>query len=150
MRFTTISELEAAVGERVGVGPWISIDQERVTAFADVTEDHQWIHLDAERAANSPFKGTIAHGYLTLSLLPALARDALAVELGGPMINYGLNRVRFPAVVATGSRVRAHATIVDVEKRADGYLLTASYELEVEGQSRPGCVAETLTLLLGP
>lgn len=146
-RFTTIDQLQAAVGQEFPPGPWNVIDQPRVSAFADVTDDHQWIHIDVDRARASEFGGTIVHGYLTLSLLSALGADVVGIDLPGAMLNYGLNRARFPAPVPTGSRVRAHVKVLALEARPPGQLLTLGYELEVDGQARPGCIAETLTLL---
>ena len=106
--FTTIDELEAAVGEELGVTEWIEIDQDRVNLFADATDDHQWIHVDEERSAAGPFGGTIAHGYLTLSLIPMLSSRIFTMDTPGPRLNYGLNKVRFP-MPGQGRRPRSAA-----------------------------------------
>jgi acyl dehydratase len=146
--FTTIEELEAAVGQELGASDWLEIDQGRVDLFADATDDHQWIHVDQGRAAAGPFGGTIAHGYLTLSLIPMLSSQVFAVETPGPRLNYGLNKVRFPMPVRVGARVRARATLVSLTDVPAGKQLTVAYTIEVEGESKPACVAETVVLLL--
>jgi len=147
--FTTIDEISAAVGEDLGASDWLSIDQDRVNQFAEATGDHQWIHVDVERAASGPFGGTIAHGYLTLSLVPMLGAQIFALETSGAKLNYGVNKVRFPAPVPVGSRIRAHAKVVDVSAVPMGTQATFGWTIEVEGQAKPGCVAETVVLLLG-
>jgi acyl dehydratase len=153
----TIEEAKALVGQEIGVGKWVQITQEQVNAFADITGDHQYIHVDPERAAKTPYGGTIAHGYLTLSLLPTLSRDreGVRLNLGGRMsINYGLNRVRFPGPVHVGKRVRLRTTLAKVEEinpgagpdgRPQAVQLTMQQTVEVEGAERLGMVAETLT-----
>ena len=112
--FTTLEDLTAAVGEDLGSSDWLTIEQERVDAFADATGDHQWIHVDVERSAAGPFGGTISHGYLTLAMLPMLGTQIFSLETPGAKLNYGVNKVRFPAPVPVGSRVRAHAKVVGV------------------------------------
>lgn len=140
------TQLETLIGTEIGVSPWLTIDQERIGLFADATGDHQWIHVEPERAALGPFGSTIAHGFLTLSLLPGLLAE---VELPGPIpkltINYGLDRVRFPAPVRVGSRVRAHMELMSVEEVPGGLQIKRKVTVEVEGQEKPACVAETLT-----
>lgn len=146
--FESVEQLEAAVGEEVGVGEWVEVDQERVDAFADVTGDHQWIHVDRERAAQSPFGGTIAHGYLTLSLLPWLGSQVFSLETPGAKLNYGVNKVRFPAPLPVGSRVRVRVTVGEVSPVGAGTQLVLRHVVEVEGADKPACVAETVVLLL--
>jgi acyl dehydratase len=147
----TIEELRELVGQELGVGPWLEITQERIDAFAEVTGDHQWIHVDPARAQASPFGGTIAHGYLTLALLPLLSRetDGVQLELDPRMsVNYGLNRVRFISPIRVGRRIRARVTLVRLEAVAEGvYQLTHQRTVEIEGEQRPALVAETLTRL---
>jgi acyl dehydratase len=147
--FTTIDELEAAVGEELGVTEWIEIDQERVNLFADATDDHQWIHVDEERSAAGPFGGTIAHGYLTLSLIPMLSSRIFTMDTPGARLNYGLNKVRFPMPVKVGARIRGRAVLVSLTDVPAGRQLTVGYTIEVEGEAKPACVAETVVLLLG-
>ena len=145
--FATLDELRGAIGEVLGPGPSILVDQGRIQAFADATEDHQWIHLDAERAAAGPFGGTIAHGYLTLSLLPALAAGLYRVEGVAMGVNYGLNKVRFPSPVLSGSTVRASARIDSVEEIAGGVQVVATITVSVDGSEKPCCVAESVSRL---
>jgi len=147
--FTTMDELEAAVGEDLGATEWIEIDQERVNLFADATEDHQWIHVDEEQAAAGPFGGTIAHGYMTLSLIPWLTSQLFAVETPGARLNYGLNKVRFPNPVKVGKRIRGRASIQSLTDVPAGKQLTVAYTIEIEDEAKPACVAETVVLLLG-
>ncbi|MER7441391.1 MaoC family dehydratase [Micromonospora avicenniae] len=145
--FDSIDDLAAAVGETLGPGPWQPIDQKRVDLFADATDDHQWIHVDPERAATGPFGGTVAHGYLTLSLLPALAGALYRVRGVGMGINYGLNRVRFPAPLRVGSSVRASATIADVSVVDGGVQMVNAVTVETDAGGKPVCVAETVSRL---
>jgi acyl dehydratase len=147
--FTTTEEIAAAVGEDIGPTDWVEIDQDRVNLFADATEDHQWIHVDAERAAAGPFGGTIAHGYLTLSLIPMLTARLFAIETPGARLNYGLNKVRFPHPVRVGQRIRGRASVVSLVDIPAGKQLTVAYTVEIEGETKPACVAETVVLLLG-
>ena len=146
--FTTFDELTDAIGADLGTTDWFEITQDRVDAFADATGDHQWIHVDVERAKDGPFGGTIAHGYLTLSLIP---RFTPGFELGTPgaKLNYGVNKVRFPNPVKVGSRIRATAQIAEVSDVPAGKQLVTRYTIEIEGESKPACVAETVVLLLG-
>ncbi|MCP9946651.1 MaoC family dehydratase [Streptomyces somaliensis] len=146
--FNGIDEIRAAVGTHLGHSQWHEITQEQVDRFADATGDHQWIHLDRERAARGPFGTTIAHGFLTLSLLPMLAGEVYAVEGVRMGVNYGCNRVRFPAPVPVGSRVRAGVELLGVEPSAQGYLVTALVSIEIEGGGKPACVAESLAVVV--
>ena len=141
-------QLKAMIGQKSGPSDWLMVDQARVNAFAEATEDRQWIHLDVEAAKAGPFGHTIAHGYLTLSLLPHLAGGLLPVVDGiAGAINYGTNKVRFPTSLPVGTRVRAHGTLVDVADHALGVMLTQKVEIEGEGMDKPVCVAEALMLL---
>jgi acyl dehydratase len=146
--FTTFEEIEAAAGEEIGTTEWVEIDQERVNRFADATGDHQWIHVDVERAKDGPFGGTIAHGYLTLSLVPWLGSQVFTLDTPGAKLNYGVNKVRFPNPVRVGSRIRARVGINGVADIPTGKQLTVGYTVEIEGQDKPACVAETVVLLL--
>ena len=141
-----IEELKTLAGEEIGVSDWFEVTQARINAFADATEDHQWIHIDAERAKTaSPFGTTIAHGFLTLSLLPHLAAQAYRVQGEFKMgINYGLNRLRFISPVPAGSRVRARFTLQSVEDVAGGVQLTVVATVEIDGGQKPALVAEWL------
>jgi acyl dehydratase len=146
--FSTLDEVSAAVGEELGTSDWLTIDQERVNVFADATGDHQWIHVDVGRAQGGPFGGTIAHGYLTLSLVPYLGSQVLSFETPGAKLNYGTNKVRFPNPVLVGKRIRAHVTLADVADLPKGKQATLRYTIEIEGEAKPACVAETVVLLL--
>jgi acyl dehydratase len=141
-----IEELKTLIGEEIGASDWVEVAQSRINAFADATEDHQWIHLDTERAkTDSPFGTTIAHGFLTLSLLPHLAAQAYRVQGDFKMgINYGLNRLRFVSPVPSGSRVRARFTLQSVEDVAGGVQLAVAATVEIEGGQKPALVAEWL------
>ena len=147
--FTDIDQLGAAVGADLGTSDWFEIDQDRINLFADATDDHQWIHVDEERAKHGPFGGTIAHGYMTVSLIPALSSTIFSVETDGPRLNYGLNKVRFPNPVKVGKRVRAHATLAELTDVPAGKQLVVRYTIEIEDEPKPACVAETVVLLLG-
>ncbi len=141
-----IEELKTLIGQEVAASDWLEVTQSRINDFADVTEDHQWIHIDVDRAkTDSPFHSTIAHGFLTLSMLPHLAAQAFKVEGDFKMgINYGLNRLRFVSPVPAGSRVRARFTLQQVEDVAGGVQLTWSVTCEIEGGAKPALVAEWL------
>jgi len=142
---TSIDDAKALVGVEVGLSDWVVIDQHRVDQFAEATADHQWIHVDTERATREmPDGKTIAHGYLTLALIPAFTSDFVHVENLARAINFGLNKVRFYAPVPVGSRLRGRAVVLKAQKRAGALLLTSQVRLEVEGQRKPACVAETL------
>ncbi len=139
----SVAELEALVGKHLGYSEWLEISQHRVNTFADATDDHQWIHLDAERAAAGPFGTTIAHGYLTLSLLVPLWHEILQFEGLRLGVNYGLNKVRFPAPVPVGSRIRAGGTLVSVETVNDGsFQVVVDFIVEREGGEKPCCIAQ--------
>jgi len=146
--FSTVEELDAAVGDDLGTTDWLEVTQDRVDAFADATADHQWIHVDVERAKEGPFGGTIAHGYLTLSLIPQFSPQLFRLDTPGAKLNYGVNKVRFPNPVKVGSRIRATAQVVDVSDVPAGKQLVTRYTVEIEGESKPACVAETVVLLL--
>ena len=141
-----IEELKSLIGQEVAASDWFEVTQSRINAFADATDDHQWIHIDVDRAkTDSPFQSTIAHGFLTLSMLPHLAAQAFKVEGDFKMgINYGLNRLRFVSPVPAGSRVRARFTLQQVEDVAGGVQLTWSVTCEIEGGAKPALVAEWL------
>ncbi|MCF3175713.1 MaoC family dehydratase [Streptomyces sioyaensis] len=143
--FGSLDELRAAVGEDLGTSDWLEIDQKRIDLFADATGDHQWIHVDPEKAAAGPFGTTIAHGYLTLSLLPALVPQLMRVDNVTMGINYGSNKVRFPATVPVGSRLRATGRIAEVAEVSGGVQLTTVVTVEREGGDKPVCVAETVS-----
>jgi acyl dehydratase len=145
---SNITQLRERIGSELGVSEWMSIDQKRVDAFADATLDHQFIHVDPERAAATPFGGTIAHGFLTLALLPHLLESVgLAPEGARMMINYGTDRVRFLQPVRVGSRVRARVTLAAIDERQPGqWLIKHGVTMEIEGQERPAMVAELLAL----
>ncbi len=143
--FSSSDELRAAVGEELGPSDWLEVDQKRIDLFAAATGDHQWIHVDPERAAKGPFGTTIAHGYLTLSLLPSLVPLLMRVSPMRMGINYGLNRVRFPAPVPVGSRLRARAVITGVSEVEGGVQLTTAVTVEREGGDKPVCVAESVS-----
>jgi acyl dehydratase len=146
---TTVAELKDLIGQEIGVSEWVEITQERVNQFADATGDHQYIHVDPERAKQTFFGGTVAHGYLTLSLIPYLGSkraSGVKMQLGGRMgVNYGLNRVRFVSPVRVGKRIRMRTKLVAVEEIGDRAVqMTSVQTIEVEGEDKPACVAETL------
>lgn len=141
----SIEDAKALEGQEVGVSDWITIDQERIDRFADATDDFQWIHVDKERAARElPNGKTIAHGYLTLSLIPALTEGFVKVENLARALNFGCNKVRFYTMVPDGSRVRGRATVLQARKRGGALHLTSEVRIEVEGEKKPACVAETI------
>ena len=142
--FQTIAELKDLVGQEVGVSDWITVTQERIQLFADATNDHQWIHVDVERAKAGPFGTTIAHGFLTLSLLPEMAASAFGVRETRMGVNYGLNKVRFPAPVPSGSRLRGRFKLIDYEPLEGGAQLTVQVTMEREGSDKPVCIAESI------
>jgi acyl dehydratase len=142
-------ELKAKVGEELGVSDWYEITQERVNAFAEATDDFQWIHVDPERAKDTPFGGTIAHGLYTLSLGPKFAYSMFNVEGFTFGLNYGYEKVRFPAPVPVGSRVRMRATLAKVDEVPGGLQFTVTQTFEVEGGEKPVCVAESLARVYG-
>ena len=141
-----IDEVRKAVGNHLGHSEWLEITQERVHLFADATGDHQWIHVDPERAKSSPFGGTIAHGYLTLSLAPSLIREVLQVDGVRMGVNYGLNKLRFPAPVPVGSKLRVGVRLAAVDDVGGGGVqVTIDATFEVEGEEKPVCVAQILS-----
>jgi acyl dehydratase len=141
---TGLDELMRAEGEDLGTSDWHEVTQEAIDAFADVTGDHQWIHVDPARARDTPFGGTIAHGYYTLSLAPMLMSRIFALEGFAFAVNYGLNKVRFPAPLTVGSKVRMHAELSKLEEIPGGAQMTVTATFEREGGDKPVCVAETL------
>lgn len=148
--FADVAELEGAIGAPPMLSDWMEITQERVNAFAEATDDHQWIHVDPHAAASGPFGTTIAHGYLTLSLLPALGYDLFSLAGSTTVINYGSDRVRYPSVVPVGSRLRASAEIIAVTPAPQGVRVTQRVTMEIEGAQKPAMVAETLSLFILP
>jgi acyl dehydratase len=142
-----IDDIKARVGEELGVSDWHLVTQEDIDAFADVTGDHQWIHVDPERAKQTPFGGTIAHGYYTLSLAPRFSYAMYAIEGFAFGLNYGLNKVRFPAPLPVGSKVRMRAAIASVDDIPGGIQMATTCTFEREGGEKPVCVAETLVRL---
>ncbi|MEV3854663.1 MaoC family dehydratase [Streptomyces sp. NPDC050095] len=143
--FKGVDELKGAVGEELGYSDWVEVAQERIDQFAEATGDHQWIHVDPERAKAGPFGTTIAHGYLTLSLLPLFGPQLLSVEGMKMGVNYGTNKVRFPAPVPVGSRLRATGRITSVEDVQGGVQLSVAFTVEREGGDKPVCVAESVS-----
>lgn len=147
--FESIEELAACQGEPIGQSEWVTITQEAVNLFADATGDHQWIHVDPERAADGPFGTTIAHGYLTLAMLPKLMAQISRLEGVKLAINYGLNKVRFPAPVPVGSKIRAETSVVEVTDVGGGaQQVTYSTTVSIDGSAKPACVAESVVRYL--
>jgi acyl dehydratase len=145
-RFASLAEFAAARGEHLGYSPWLEITQQQIDRFADATGDHQWIHTDPRRAADGPFGSTIAHGYLTLSLVSAFMPEIFRIDGLAMGVNVGLNKVRFRAPVRVGSRVRSGAELLDLKNSPAGKLSTVRVTVEIEGERRPACVADTLSL----
>ena len=145
MVFRSAAELRRAEGCEAGPTDWLVVEQARIDAFADATDDHQWIHVDASRAASGPFGGTIAHGYLTLSLVNKFLPDLVRVENAKMGVNYGTEKVRFPAAVRTGARIRGFAQVLGVSDVPGGMQLIVRVTIEIEGSDRPGCVADTIS-----
>ena len=150
MPLVPVAQLQDYVGKELGRSEWLTIDQQRVDRFADCTGDHQFIHVDPEKAAQTPFGGTIAHGFLSLSLLPMLSGDLLVVPEGTRMgVNYGLDSLRFIQPVRVGSRVRLGLTLIDAHEKNPGqWLLKARAVMEIEGSEKPAYIAETLALCI--
>ncbi|WAL74646.1 MaoC family dehydratase [Kitasatospora sp. YST-16] len=146
-KFAAPADLAAAVGAEIGHSDWLTVDQQRIDRFADSTGDHQWIHTDTERAAAGPFGATIAHGYLTLSLLPVLVDQVYRVEGVRMAVNYGLNKVRFIHPVRVGSKLRARVTVLAAEEVTGGWQITSRITLELNGMDKPACVAEAVARL---
>ena len=142
--FPSLEKFAASVGEQLGQSDWHTVTQEQVNLFADATGDHQWIHVDPDRAKDGPFGGTIAHGYLTLSLLPGLVAEIYTVEGIRMGLNYGANKVRFPAPVPVGSRIRASAELVEFTPAPTGSQAVVRVTVEMEGAAKPACVADVV------
>jgi len=140
-----LADLAALAGHDIGTSDWLLIDQARINLFAEATGDHQWIHIDPARAAAGPFGAPIAHGFLTLSLLPVLFASAFAIDDVGMGVNYGLNRVRFVSPVRVGSRVRGRFKLISYEPLEGGAQLTVEATIELEGSAKPACVAQTVS-----
>lgn len=150
MKTIAYKDITQYVGQEIGVSDWVLVDQDRVNKFADATGDHQWIHIDVERAKKElPTKGTIAHGYLTLSLIPFLGSKIMRMEGVSMGINYGSNKIRFLNMVPVGSKVRARQKLVSAEARSGGIQMINEFTIEVEGQAKPACIAETISLIYG-
>lgn len=143
--FTNADEMLAATGQSLGFSDWLEIDQQRIDLFADATGDHQWIHVDPVRASEGPFGGTVAHGYLTLSLVNLFLPQIVRVEGARMGVNYGCDRIRFPAPVKVGSRVRGVGELTKVEPLAEGVQMTVRVTVEIEDGERPGCVVDTIS-----
>jgi acyl dehydratase len=148
-KFSGLDEFVAAQGSQLGPTDWLEVTQDRVNLFADATEDHQWIHVDPERAANGPFGGTIAHGLLTLSLLPHFTSQLYTVENIAMAINYGYNKVRFITPVRVGSKIRARAEIAKVDRLEGAVQATLTTTVEIEGSDKPAAVAESIVRFIG-
>jgi acyl dehydratase len=146
----SIDDAENLVGQELGVGEWHDVDQKRINEFADVTGDHQWIHIDAERAkTESPYGTTIAHGFLTLSMIPAMSKDNFRIENAKMAINYGLNKVRFLAAVLSGGRIRARSELIEATKAGDGMVnLTVRHTIELDGSDKPAAVADSIVRII--
>jgi acyl dehydratase len=144
----TMASLRQAAGTELGVSRWIEITQDRIDAFAEATEDRQWIHVDPERAANGPYGTTIAHGYLTLSLIPPIMADLIEITDATARLNYGLNKVRFPSPVPAGSRIRGQGRVVTVDEVPGGLQFVMRVTIECEGSDKPACVAEYIVRAL--
>jgi len=142
--FEHLADLAPLAGQEIAISDWITVDQQRINLFADATGDHQWIHLDVERATKGPFGTTIAHGFLTLSLLPEMSAAAIEIRDTRMGVNYGLNKVRFPAPVPSGSRLRGRFKLLAYEPLEGGAQLTMEVTMEREGSDKPVCVAESV------
>jgi acyl dehydratase len=146
--FTGVDEVAHAVGTQLGETEWLEITQEQVNQFADATGDHQWIHVDVEKAAKGPYGGTVAHGYLTLSLIARFGNELFSIEGVTAKLNYGVNKVRFPAPVPVGARVRASASIAGAQETPSGVQVSLQWVIDIENSTKPACVAETVVLLV--
>ncbi|PZS13907.1 MAG: hypothetical protein DLM57_15530 [Pseudonocardiales bacterium] len=146
-KFTSAAEVEAASGEHLGESAWRTITQQQVDLFADATDDHQWIHVDPERAVAGPFGATIAHGYLSLAMLAAFSAEIIAIEGVRMSINYGLDRVRFLTPVRVGARVRSSADLLTATPGDAGLRICVRHTVEIDGEAKPALVAESLALL---
>ncbi|HQR79658.1 MAG TPA: MaoC family dehydratase [Actinomycetota bacterium] len=147
--FHGLEEVAAAVGSHLGYGSWQEVTQSQIDLFAEATGDHQWIHVDPERAAAGPFGATIAHGFLTLSLVPLLSHEVYRIEDVAMAVNYGCNKVRFPAPVRVGARVRAGVELLSVTPVAMGSQVTTRVTVELEGSDKPACVVDLVALVVG-
>ena len=145
----TLAELEEAKDLDLGTSSWHEIDQERINTFAEATGDHQWIHVDPEAAANGPFGTTVAHGYLTLSMLPMLLSEVVSVSDAVMGVNYGTEKIRFTSPVPSGSRVRLHAKLVRAERRGPSVVWTVGVQVEIEGKEKPALVGEVVYMAAG-
>ncbi len=148
-KFSGLDEFVAAQGEKLGPTDWLEVTQDRVNLFADATDDHQWIHVDPERAVNGPFGGTIAHGLLTLSLLPHFTHQLYTVDNIAMAINYGYNKVRFITPVGVGYKIRARAEIAKVDQLDGAVQATVTVTVEIEGSDKPAAVAESIVRFIG-
>ena len=146
--FSGIEELQAAVGEHLGYSDWLTVTQDRIDAFADATGDHQWIHVDPERAAAGPFGSTIAHGFLTLSLMPIFGSQVYRIDGLKAALNYGADKVRFPAPVPVNSRLRGGVQLKAVTPIALGFQMATTITIELEGSEKPACIIEMLVVLV--
>ena len=143
--FDHLADMQPMVGQEIAISDWITITQERINQFAEATGDHQWIHVDAERAKKSPFKSTIAHGFLTLSLIPSFSEPSIKVKSIKMGVNYGLNKVRFTNPVKVNSRVRGRFVLKAFDPIEGGAQVTMNVTVEIEGQDKPACVAESIS-----
>ena len=147
-RSLTPDQLPALVGQELAVSDWVEVTQERINLFADATEDHQWIHIDEQRAADGPYGSTIVHGFFTLSLIPKFSSEIFTIEGVSIRVNYGLNKVRFAQPVPVGSRLRGTVSVNEVIHGDKGTQVILKHVIEIEGQERPACIAEVVTLLI--
>jgi acyl dehydratase len=145
----TLAELEASSGRELGTSDWHEITQQQIDQFAESTGDHQWIHVDPEAAANGPFGTTVAHGYLTLSMLPMLLSEVVSVSDAVMGVNYGTEKIRFTSPVPSGSRVRLHAKLVRAERRGPSVVWTVGVQVEIEGKEKPALVGEVVYMAAG-
>ncbi|HHX46842.1 MAG TPA: MaoC family dehydratase [Brevibacterium sp.] len=143
-----IDEFESLIGQELGSSEWLTMDQDAINAFADVTGDHQWIHVDEERAAEGPYGATIVHGFFTLALIPKFSSEVFTIEGVAIRVNYGLNKVRFLQPVVVGSRLRGKVEVKDVIRGEKGTQVILKQTIEIDGQERPACIAEVVTLLV--
>ncbi len=146
--FANLAAVEAAIGEPLGYSDWHVIDQDEINMFADATHDHYWIHTDPEKAKDGPFGATIAHGFLTLSHVPVFIQEVYAIDSLKMMLNYGLNKVRFPSPTPVGQRIRGAVEVAAVERGAKGSQVVSKVTIEVEGSDRPVCVAEMVIMCI--